>query len=121
MFDAYRVKGHGTEYFDYHNIHVVYTKEAETADAYIERFAHDNSKKYKITVATSDGLEQVIIRGAGCLLLSAQELLSEVEHAGRELMQEHGASAKGGKSYLMDGVGEDVAAQLQAMAEEREG
>ncbi len=77
VFDAYRVKGHATEFFDYHNIHVVYTKEAETADAYIERFSHDNSAKYDITVATSDGLEQVIIRGAGCFLLSANDLLED--------------------------------------------
>lgn len=79
VFDAYRVKGHETEIEDYHNIHVVYTKEAETADRYIERFAHENGKKYRVTVATSDGVEQVIIRGQGCLLLSARELLVEVE------------------------------------------
>ena len=79
VFDAYRVQNHKTEMFDYHNIHIVYTKEAETADAYIEKFAHDNAKKYNITVATSDGLEQVIIRGAGCRLLSARELKREIE------------------------------------------
>ena len=66
VFDAYRVANHKTEILDYHNIHVVYTKEAETADQYIEKFAHENGKKYRITVATSDGLEQIIIRGAGC-------------------------------------------------------
>ena len=64
---------------DYHNIHVVYTKEAETADAYIEKFAHENGRKYKVTVATSDGLEQVIIRGQGCLLMSAREFEAEVK------------------------------------------
>ena len=63
VFDAYRVPGHETEYLDYHNIHVVYTKEAETADRYIERFAHENGSKYDVTVVTSDGLEQIIIRG----------------------------------------------------------
>ena len=50
VFDAYRVSGHHEEYMDYHNIHVVYTKEAETADHYIEKFAHENGKKYNITV-----------------------------------------------------------------------
>lgn len=70
--------------WDYHNIHVVYTKEAETADHYIEKFAHENGKKYNITVATSDGLEQVIIRGAGCLLYSAREFEKEVK-----AMEEH--------------------------------
>lgn len=79
VFDAYRVKGHVTEFMDYYNIHVVYTKEAETADAYIEKFAHENGRKYKVTVATSDGLEQVIIRGQGCLLMSAREFEAEVK------------------------------------------
>ena len=81
VFDAYRVAGHPTEIFDYHNIHVVFTKEAETADQYIEKFAHTNAGKYKVTVATSDGLEQIIIRGAGCGLLSARDLAVEIETA----------------------------------------
>lgn len=65
VFDAYKVKGRDAESSDYHNIHVVYTKEAQTADPYIEKFAHDNGRKFNITVATSDGLEQIIIRGQG--------------------------------------------------------
>lgn len=92
VFDAYRVRNHRTgttmrETLDYHNIHVVYTKEAETADQYIERFAQENSKKYSITVATSDGMEQIIIRGAGCRLLSARELQEEVKRVGEELQE----------------------------------
>ena len=79
VFDAYRLKGHPEEAYAYHNIYVVYTKEAETADRYIERFAHDNSKKYQITVATSDGLEQIIIRGEGCRILSSRDLQADVE------------------------------------------
>lgn len=79
VFDAYRLKGHPEEAYAYHNIYVVYTKEAETADRYIERFAHNNSKKYQITVATSDGLEQIIIRGEGCRLLSSRDLQADVE------------------------------------------
>ena len=63
VFDAYRVAGHQTECSDYHNIHVVFTKKQETADQYIEKFAHMNASKYQVTVATSDGLEQIIIRG----------------------------------------------------------
>ena len=78
VFDAYRVKGHETEVMDYHNIHVVYTKEAETADQYIEKFAHEHGRKYDVTVATSDGLEQIIIRGQGCRLLSAREFQKEI-------------------------------------------
>ena len=91
VFDAYRVANHKTEILDYHNIHVVYTKEAETADQYIEKFAHENGKKYRITVATSDGLEQIIIRGAGCRLLSARDFEADVkrsEQAIREILKE---------------------------------
>lgn len=78
VFDAYKVIGHKTETSKYHNINVIYTREAQTADQYIERFAQENSKKYDITVATSDGLEQIIIRGQGCKLLSAREFLQEI-------------------------------------------
>lgn len=87
VFDAYRVQNHKTEILDYHNIHVVYTKEAETADQYIEKFAHENCKKYHITVATSDGMEQIIIRGAGCRLLSARDLKRELEDVEKELRE----------------------------------
>ena len=73
VFDAYKVPGHSTEEIKYHNITVVYTKTAETADRYIERYAHDNGKKYDIVVVTSDGVEQVIIRGAGCTLMSSRD------------------------------------------------
>lgn len=87
VFDAYRVQGHQTEIMDYHNIHIVYTKEAETADQYIEKFAHENGRKYNVTVATSDGLEQIIIRGQGCYLISARELEEEVKRANTEIME----------------------------------
>ena len=89
VFDAYRVEGHQTEYYDYHNIHVVYTKEAETADQYIERFAHENGRKYNVTVATSDGLEQIIIRGEGCRLVSARELEEEVQTENQRMHTEY--------------------------------
>lgn len=85
VFDAYRVKGHKTEIFDYHNIHVVYTKEAQTADSYIEQFATEHKKEYDITVATSDGLEQIIIRGAGAKLFSAHEFEEEVKRVEEEI------------------------------------
>ena len=89
VFDAYRVEGHKTEYFDYHNIHVVFTKEAETADQYIERFAHENGRKYHVTVATSDGLEQIIIRGQGCVLVSARELEEEIRMENEKIHKEY--------------------------------
>lgn len=89
VFDAYKVKGRDAESSDYHNIHVVYTKEAQTADQYIEKFAHDNGRKYNITVATSDGLEQIIIRGQGCRLLSAREFQAEVAYTRQTLREEY--------------------------------
>ena len=87
VFDAYKLEGFPGEVLQYHNIHVVYTKEAETADQYIEKVAHEIGRKYDVTVATSDGTEQVIIRGQGCRLLSAKELKTEVELAVKELRE----------------------------------
>ncbi|MCM1539033.1 MAG: TetM/TetW/TetO/TetS family tetracycline resistance ribosomal protection protein [bacterium] len=89
VFDAYRVQGHAEELTDYHNIHVVFTKEAETADQYIEKFAHENGRKYRITVATSDGLEQIIIRGQGCALLSSRELREEIAYRSAQFREAH--------------------------------
>ena len=66
---------------------MVYTKEAETADHYIERFTHEYSKKYQITVVTSDGLEQIIIIGQGCLLISSREFQQIVKKVSRENME----------------------------------
>ncbi len=102
VFDAYRVPGHETEYLDYHNIHVVYTKEAETADRYIERFAHENGSKYDVTVVTSDGLEQIIIRGQGCRLMSSRDFEKEVLDASRKLEEDYHASRTNEKNYLGD-------------------
>ena len=104
VFDAYRVKGHETEISDYLNIHVVYTKEAETADQYIEKFAHTHGRKYDVTVATSDGLEQIIIRGQGCRLLSARELKQDYEEAKAQIRTEYLEQQKHEKTYVMDGI-----------------
>ncbi|QFJ55966.1 translation factor GTPase family protein [Pseudobutyrivibrio xylanivorans] len=90
VFDAYRVKGHAVTASDYLNIHQVFTAEAQTADAYIERFTHEHGKKYDITVVTSDGLEQVIIRGAGAKLMSSREFIEEVERKANELRETFG-------------------------------
>ena len=68
VFDAYKVKGNQGEVGMYHNIHVVYTKEAETADQYIEKTVHRIGHNGNVTVASSDGLEQIIIMGAGAHL-----------------------------------------------------
>lgn len=85
VFDAYKVEGNHGEVVKYHNIHIVYTKEAETADQYIEKTVHAIGRKYGVTVATSDGLEQVIILGQGARRLSARGLREEIEAAGTEI------------------------------------
>jgi predicted RNA-binding protein with PIN domain len=113
VFDAYRVKGHDTEILDFHNIHVVYTKEAETADAYIERFAHENGRKYRVTVATSDGLEQVIIRGQGCQLISAREFEEEVKRCEKNLRQDFLEKQPIHRNRLGDSLSEEVVQRLK--------
>lgn len=86
VFDAYRVKGNPGSVERYHNIDVVYTKEAETADQYIEKVTHEMSRKnHRVRVATSDGLEQIIIMGAGAIRVSARELLEEIRAAEDEM------------------------------------
>lgn len=112
VFDAYRVKGHVTEFLDYHNIHVVFTKEAETADQYIEKFAHDNSHKYDISVATSDGLEQIIIRGQGCRLVSARELWEDLERVKGMLREEYLEKPQLKRNSLLDVLPEEAAKEL---------
>ncbi len=112
VFDAYRVKGHDTEMMDHHNIHVVYTKEAETADQYIERFSHENGRKYEVTVATSDGLEQIIIRGQGCRLLSARELKKEIDYYSQNLKADYLEKQPAGKRYMLEGLEEKLRREL---------
>lgn len=85
VFDAYRVEGHQGEEFDYHNIHVVYTKEGQIADRYIEQKVQQIGKKLSVVVATSDGLEQAIIFGQGGRRLSAAGLREEIEAANTEI------------------------------------
>lgn len=73
VFDAYKVQNRKEEYYDYQNIHVVFTKTAQTADNYIERFANKHGQKFDITVVSSDGLVQLITRGEGCYVISSRE------------------------------------------------
>lgn len=85
VFDAYRVSHGAGEAFLYHNIHVVFTREAETADAYIEKATDEIGKKHRVTVATSDGAEQLIILGHGALRLPARAFREEIERAEGEI------------------------------------
>lgn len=115
VFDAYKLEGFPGEVLQYHNIHVVYTKEAETADQYIEKVAHEIGRKYDVTVATSDGTEQVIIRGQGCRLLSAKELKTEVELAVKELREGYLGKAGSTKNYLFNYLDEETAEQMESV------
>ncbi len=90
VFDAYKVAGGPGEVMRWHNIDVVFTKEAETADLYIEKTAHVLAKKYRVTVATSDAVEQIIIFGAGAYRMSAQMLLEEILFTEREMRERYG-------------------------------
>lgn len=87
VFDAYKVKEQERVVENYHNISIVYTKEAETADTYIERTAHKLSREHKVRVATSDGMEQVIIMGSGAFRMSAQELHEDVIRVEKEIRE----------------------------------
>ena len=87
VFDAYRVKGKTREVMEYNNIHVVYTKEAETADQYIEKTVHKLGGNHNVTVATSDALEQIIIFGQGAVRMSAAGLLAEVRAVEKEIRE----------------------------------
>ena len=89
VFDAYKVKGHECEILSYHNINVVYTKEAQTADSYIEQFAHEMGKKHNVVVATSDRLEQMIIIGSGCIRISARDFYNEVTRVENLIREEY--------------------------------
>lgn len=85
VFDAYKVSGGTERVYRHHNIDVIFTREAETADLYIEKAAHELSKQYSVKVATSDAVEQVIIYGAGAIRLSAMNFYEEVRAAEREM------------------------------------
>ena len=115
VFDAYKVQGNPGQVYKYHNIYVVYTKEAETADQYIEKTVHRMNRQYDVTVATSDALEQVIILGQGAKRLSAQGLKEEVEQACHEIRQilEERREAETDKNYLLGGLTKEMADMVE--------
>lgn len=113
VFDAYKVEGNTREIFRYHNIDVVYTKEAETADQYIEKTAHKMSGKYQVTVATSDALEQIIIQGQGCQLLSARELKEEIDLTAGQIRREYLNRRKNTKNYLFNYLDDNLADTME--------
>ena len=108
VFDAYRVEGGVGSVMKYHNIYVVFTKEAETADQYIEKTVREIGKKYHVTVATSDALEQVIIMGAGASRMSAAGLQEEIELMSQDLRENFMVKPRGDKNYLFNHLPEDM-------------
>lgn len=113
VFDAYKVEGYTLEIQKYHNIHVVYTKEAETADQYIEKVVHEIGRKYHVTVVTSDGVEQVVTLGQGGKLISAREFREEVEITRRLIREEYEKRKEGGKNYLFDHMDKELAEEME--------
>lgn len=113
VFDAYKVEGHVEEIIPYHNIYVVYTKEAETADQYIEKTVHRIGRQYQVTVATSDGLEQVIIMGQGAHRISAQGLKKEIEDTEKTVREEWHQRRQSSKTYLFDHMSEEMQEQME--------
>ena len=113
VFDAYKVPRATQDVVKYHNIYVVYTKEAETADAYIERATYEIGKHRRVRVATSDGAEQLIILGHGALRLSAATFRAEVEQAAGQIAAILAANNRSDPS-------KPVAAALERARKERE-
>ena len=113
VFDAYKVEGHVEEIITYHNIYVVYTKEAETADQYIEKTVHRIGRQYQVTVATSDGLEQVIIMGQSAHRISAQGLKKEIEDTEKTAREEWHQRRQSSKTYLFDHMSEEMQEQME--------
>ena len=118
VFDAYKVRGGRGEVMHIGGIDVIYTREAETADLYIEKAAHELSKKYKVTVATSDAVEQVIIYGAGAYRMSAQNLLEELLRT-KSMMREYYVKKEEKRAGgLLAGMSEETAQALRKHLEE---
>lgn len=104
VFDAYKVKNNLGSSYKYHNIYIVYTKEAQTADMYIERTTHELASKYNITVATSDALEQLIVLGQGGKRISSRKLRLEVEKLDKEKLEEYRRKQAKGYNYLLEDI-----------------
>ena len=113
VFDAYKVKGNQGEVQKYHNIYVVYTKEAEIADQYIKKTTHEIGRKYKVTVATSDALEQVIVMGQGAYRISARDFYEEVERTEKQIREINERERGEKRNYLLDYARKEDAREME--------
>lgn len=108
VFDAYKVKGGVGSVQKYHNIDVVYTKEAETADQYIEKVTHEIAKDNRVAVATSDALEQIIILGKGAIRLSAGDLKEEILRVNDAIRSSYLEKSSKGRANIGERFGDDI-------------
>lgn len=113
VFDAYKVEGNPGEIMKYHNIHVVYTREAETADHYIEKTVRRIAKEHDVIVATSDALEQVIIMGQGAHRMSAAGLKEEIESVIEQMKDDYPKQEELIRNYLFDYLEKDIAEEME--------
>ena len=113
VFDAYKVEGYALEIQKYHNIHVVYTKEAETADQYIEKVVHHIGKKYHVTVVTSDGVEQVITMGQGGTRISSRDFLEEIKYTKKLIQEDNEKQRVSDRNYLFDHADEELVRKME--------
>lgn len=104
VFDAYKVKGNIGSVEHLHNVHIVYTKEAQTADMYIERTTHQLSQEYNVIVATSDALEQTIVIGRGARRMSSRELKLEVEALTKMKKEEFERKQEKSRNFLLEDI-----------------
>jgi predicted RNA-binding protein with PIN domain len=120
VFDAHKVAGNPGVYEKRGNIHVVYTKESQTADSYIELFVSSNSKEYEIWVATSDVTEQIIILGRGAKRLNADQLRSKVFSAKKELKDRYLHNAPVKKNTFLENLDPETAKLLDSFRFKKE-
>lgn len=108
VFDAYNIKDSVTRQYKFNNVDIVYTKEAETADRFIEKTVHRIGKTKRVRVATSDKLEQIIILGKGATRLSARELKEELETLKKKQYQKYESKLPIKNNMLEDNVAPEI-------------
>ena len=120
VFEGYLVKGSLGSVMEYNNIFVVYTKEAETADHYIEKTVFNIPKEYRVKVATNDGLEQTIIMGKGAIRITAAELKQMIEHEEKNIRQNYTEKRPAKNNMLIDNVDQKTLEWLEMMRRKKE-
>lgn len=115
IFDGHKSKGNAGSVLHYHNIDIVYTREAQTADNFIELVTQEMGRKTSIRVATSDGLEQIIILGKGAARMSARELKVEIEKTSKLIQQDLKKHCYIGGNSIMDNLPKEMADLLEQL------